>query len=364
MSHMNRRGMTLLELMVAVAILVVVVAMTTQVIISGVNMARNGNETGEGNEAARLAGDTIALQARLAGMGASLGLNVLANGAPRTISPVLAVNSTTGPDELWVVAPQRNVFGAGCDDKASPTPGYDMGAAAVVQQSLATGILPVRCSQTLTLPATLMVTNLSSAALIRAISTSAGGAQINFSESTAVTGQGFTNNYRRGGFTAGDLVMPVNIYRYYVAPFGPNNEPTLMVGQGVVNTGAGFPFTMVANSERPIVGPIEDMQVQFGIDPSDGDDPGNIVWRNGAPCGGTCYSDALGKYEPGARSIVLSIVSRSRRLLKDTAGTGNIAGLVPISVFDHIIAAPVADGMRRVKYERRIELPNAAPGSM
>lgn len=359
----QRRGMTLLELIVAMAILVVVVAITMQVIVLGVNLARNGNEAGESNETARFAGDTIALQTRLAGMGASLGLNVLANGSPRTISPVLAVNSTTGPDELWVVAPQRNVFGAGCDG-TSPTAGYDVGASAVVQQSLNNGILAVRCSNTLTFPSTLMVTNLSSAALIRATGTASSGAQINFAESTAVTGSGFTNNYRRGGFTAGDLVMPVNIWRYYVANYGPNNEPTLMVGQGVVNTGSGFPFTMVVNSERPLAGPIEDMQVQFGVDPSDGDDPSSVVWRNGAPCSGTCFSDSQGRYEPGARSIVLSIVSRSRKTLKDTSGTGNLAGLVPMSVFDHVIGSPVADGRRRVKYERRIELPNAAPGSM
>jgi hypothetical protein len=66
---------------------------------------------------------------------------------------------------------------------------------------------------------------------------------------------------------------------------------------------------------------------------------------------------------PGTRSLVVTIVSRSRRLLKDNAGTGNIAGLVPLSVFDHVVPA-VPDGLRRVKYERRIELPNAQPWNL
>jgi hypothetical protein len=352
--------MTLLELIVAMAILVVVVAITMQVIVLGVNMARNGNQATEGDEAARFAGDAISLQARLSGMGAPAGLTVVANSAVRVVNGILGVNSTSGPDELWVVVPNRNTFGQGCSGSA--------GTAAVVQKS-AIGALRVRCSSTLTFPGLFMVTNLTSGALVKATASTAvsggGGDDLTFSESGVA---GFTNNFKRGGFTKGDLVVPVTILHYYIANYGPLNEPTLMVAQGKVNSAAtGFPFVELTGTsavKQVVQMGVEDMQLQFGVDPNDGDNPTDIVWRNAYPCSGTCFSDASGAFVTGARSVVVTLVSRSTRTLRDSAGSKDMAGLKPMSIADHVISSPVADGKRRVKYERRIELPNAQPWNL
>lgn len=352
MKPLSPRGMTLVELTVALAILTVVVAMTMQVIVVGVNLARNGNETADSNESARIVGDTLALQARLAGMGAATGFNVAVAGTTRTISPIIGVNSTTGPDELWVVTPSRTTFNAGCDG----TNAGDPNAAAVVQESRTDGVLKLRCSNTLPANGVFMVTNLTSAALIEVTGYTSGGTQVTYAESSV---PGFTNNYKRGGFSAGDLVVPVNILHYYINPtFGPNAEPTLMVARGTINTAAGgLPFVEVANSAQAVLGPIEDMQFQFGVDPTDSDDPGQIVWQNG-------FGGAQGTWTPGLRSVTVSLVSRSRLTMRDTTGSRNLGNMKPLSVADHVLAAPVSDGFRRVRYERRIELPNAAPWNL
>jgi len=352
MRQSRRGGMTLIELLVSMAILIVVVGITMQVIVLGVNMARNGNETGDSNEAARLAGDTVALQTRLAGMGAAAGFNAVIGGAKRTISPVIGVNSTTGPDELWVVTPSRNTFNAGCDG----TNAGDSDAAAIVQESRTDGVLKVRCNSTLPATGVFMVTNLTSAALINVTGYTGGGTQITYSESGVA---GFTNNYKRGGFSAGDLVVPVNILHYYVNPsFGPSNEPTLMVSRGKLSTsGTGLPFVDVPNTAQVIMAPIEDFQLQFGVDSSDGDDPGRIAWHHG-------FGGTQGLWGPGLRSMVLTLVSRSRMTIRNTSGTGNLTNLKPMSIADHVLTSAPDDGFRRVKYERRIELPNAAPWNL
>ena len=359
MSRSQPRGTTLIELMISVGILIIVVAITLQVVIAGVNLARNGNETGESNEAARLAGDTIGLKLRLAGMGATAGLNVVIGGTTRTVAPIIGVNSSTGPDELWVVTPSSTTFGQGCaDTSANAATAGDTNAAAVVQESRTDGLIKVRCVRTLPAAGGLfMVTNLTSAALITVTgyTTSGSGNALTYAESGQT---GFTNNYRRGGFAAGDLVVPVTISHYFLQNSGPNNEPTLMVADGKLNTVAGgFPFVEVANTRRTVLGPIEDLQLTFGVDPSDSDNPSSIAWQHG-------FGGAQGTWTAGLRSVGLTLVSRSHRTLRDTAGNGNLDGLKPLSVQDHLLTNPVADGLRRVIYERRIELPNAAPWNL
>ncbi|MDP1825944.1 MAG: prepilin-type N-terminal cleavage/methylation domain-containing protein [Archangium sp.] len=346
MSQGNRKGMTLIELMVSMSILVVVVAMTTTIVIQGVNVSRRGHEITDANEAARMGGEALTSALQSAGLGMSGGVYVAHGAVVVRTSPVIIVNSTTGPDELWVVRTHRQALLESCVDE---------GAATTVQRS-GFGAIFARCSGGLTTAGLsgggltaaqniLMATNMSSGALLTnpVFTASPPGVSLGFDESGVAN---FADHPQRG-FQKGDLVMPVRLEHYFIAPF--NGVPSLMMEPGRVGSvSQGFAPT---GTPRLIQLGVEDMQFAIGSDPTFSGDPAQITWANG-PLGPN--------FVPGLKAVRVSLMTRSLRTLRASNGTVLLTNETsPQNLEDHVIPLPVVpDGFRRTLYTRRVELVN------
>ena len=331
--------------MISLSILAVVVAITMSLLVAGINLSRRGREISDANENARLAGETLTNALQAAGLGMAGGLYVSHAGVVVNTSPIIIINNTAGPDELWVARPHRNALAQSCVDE---------GAATTVQKS-GFGTLFVRCSAGLTAanlsglgaPNMLMATNMKSAALLSAPTFTVFGAgqNITYTES----GAGYADDPVRG-FLKGDLVMPVRLEHYFIGN-ATDGVPCLMMQPGVVGTVAnGFANVGVP---RVIQRGVEDIQFAAGFDPGLTGDPANI----------TLSSTAVGPtFVPGLRSIRVSVLSRSALRLLDASGhpITTSPDLAPRTLEDHVIGAPVPDGFRRTLYSRRVELVNLA----
>ena len=344
-------GMTLIELMISMTILIFVVAMTVTIVLAAVFVSRRGQEISDANEASRMAGDTVVNAIQGAGLGMSQGLYVSYAGVIVRTSPVIIVNNTNAPDELWVVRAHRNALLQSCVDE---------GAATTIQKS-GFGAIFARCSGGLTAAGLsgagltaaqtlLMATNMTSGALLSTpvFTTSGAGQSLGFAESGVA---GFADHPQRG-FQKGDLVMPVKVEHYFIAL--SNGVPSLMMEPGVIGTVAnGF---VAAGTPRLIQSGVEDMQLSVGIDTGQTGDPANITWSN------TAVGPA---FVTGLRSIRVSILSLSARTILGTDGRVLLtAEYSPRTLEDHVVTAPVADGRRRTLYARRVELVNLAAGDL
>jgi prepilin-type N-terminal cleavage/methylation domain-containing protein len=352
-TRLQTRGVTLIELMVSLAILAVVVTMTMSLVVAGMNVSRRGHEISDANEGARVAGEAITNALQAAGLGMSGGLYVSHVGVVVKTSPVIVINNTTGPDELWLVRPHRNALAQSCVDE---------GAATTVQKS-GFGPTPlfVRCSGGLTAaglsgsgaPNLLMATNMSTGALLSTptFAASGGGQNLSYDEAAA----GYADDQGRG-FQKGDLVMPVRIEHYFVNAVPDTTQPDggmpcLMMEPGVVGTVAqGFAPT---SAPRVVQRGVEDIQFAVGFDSTLTGDPANITLSNasvGPP------------YAVGLRSLRISVMSRSQMQILDSSGKAMKLSpdLAPRTLEDHVVGAPVPDGYRRTLYTRRVELVNLA----
>ena len=273
----SSRGMTLIEIIVSMGILVVVVAMTMTLAVQGMNVSRRGKELSDANEAARVGGDAIMNALQSAGLGMSGGVNISHAGVVVLTSPIIIVNSTTGPDELWVVRTHRSALLESC---------VDTGAATTIQRA-GFGPLYVRCSVGLTgaqlsgrgltaAQTLLLATNMSSGALLSApvFTPSAPGVSVAYAESAVAN---FADNQQRG-FNKGDLLMPAKVEHYFIGV--SNGQPALMMEAGTIGT-LPAAFDPIGGA-IPIQLGVEDMQFAVGIDPSPNNgDPTQITWSNG-----------------------------------------------------------------------------------
>ena len=124
------RGVTLMELLAAVAILSVAVTVAGRLVMEAVRLARAAEETAGSNDAARLALEAIARDARLAGMGAGGGLWVNRGGVPGRGNALHGgTGAGGGPDGLWLVVPHVNALKQSCAS-AEPPPRWWPGAPA------------------------------------------------------------------------------------------------------------------------------------------------------------------------------------------------------------------------------------------
>ncbi|MFO0595802.1 MAG: PilW family protein [Myxococcaceae bacterium] len=356
---LRSRGMTLVELMVSMGILVVVVAMTMNVVMAGVRISRRGEEVSNGNEAAMFAGQTLVKAAQSAGWGAPGGVLVVnGGGAVERRNSIVVVNSAVGPDELWVVRPHKNVHASACSD---PPPngtgcaagGTTCGAAQTVQRS-GFGNVWVRCASSLNgvdlsgpgAGTILMASNMTTGVLLTGVGFTpiAGGVDITYAESATAT---YATN-QVAGFQKGDMVYPVLIERYFIAPDPTHaNLPGLFRAVGTIGPGPGY--AMLAGPAPILVQPgIEDLQIAVATDAANTGDPTQFTWANGVG----------GLYVPGMKSLRISVSALS---LRPVGAVGNQSvEYNPLSLEDHVVA-PAADGFRRTLFSQRVELPNLAP---
>ncbi len=348
-------GFTLIELIVAMAVMLVAVAAATSLLIAAMRLARDSQGNVEAGERARLASAEMIENIERAGMGMGAGVTVSINSTPTLISPIFGTDAFDGgTDDLWVVTPTRNATGESCHDPGAKVP-LTGGSGATI---------PVPCSATfanftgagkflaITSPST------GKAALYSTPAISSGTAMSSF-ETTSVSGF--------PAFATGDELMAVQVLHYYIAP-NPNDtdpagnmHPALFRAVGKLSTTGTEPFVN-ETSPKPVVEipDVEDLQISYGIDPAGG---------NGANDPNTyTFVDTLNNpvYQPLAlpnmlKSLRISVVARSH-LTALREGTVNTA-LVPLTVENHVPAA-TPDGFERVIFIRRVELPNMAAVSL
>jgi type II secretory pathway pseudopilin PulG len=334
---MKTRGLTLLEVIVAVSITSFVMAMAVSVVNTGVALARKGEQTVASNEAARTAMEMLLRDLRIAGTGAAGGLWMTApGGTPVRINPIFTQAGANGTDMLWVVVPKPNIMMVNCASR---------GSAVSVTQS-GSGALNVTCNApALATTDVLMVSNFRTAALISA-PTFPSSTQIAFAESST---PGFSSSPEKGGFQRGDMVFPVDLVRYRIAINPDLGRPELLreIGALAVPFNATAPFTVEANAMSQRFGDVEDLQVAFGV----GTQPA-LAFTNG--------HNTL--FDPSAPPLAVrvSVLGITPKTILDNEG--KIQPLFPVTVEEHVPANPtVADGYRRSLYVRRIDLTNMNP---
>ena len=348
----TNRGVTLLELMIAVSITVVAIAATMGLVgFTGV-LARHADIVAEGNNNARLAGDVIAGALRNAGMGGGQGVYLGVAGSATMINPIhgadnLSLNyagrSVNNSDDLWLVVPDRNAMRDSCNTRGAyvsvVTPG--LGALSVVPFPTAP------CTNPFVNGESLLVTNMNRSALITNIAlNSPGPNQINYNESTI---SGFSNAPERGGFQVGDMVLRARVVHFYLDVNPLTNRLALYKADGMIGPDfLGRPFTDLATSRTVVQDYVEDFQVVYWVDPSLSNDPSQYVIQHGMPAG----------YQAGVRSVTISVVATTARKQIDESNQVILTGATaPRSVANHpAVATP--DGYMRGIYTRRIEIPN------
>lgn len=351
-----QRGMTLIEITIAAALLAIALAAAASLVLAAGRMARNSEEIGLSDAAARGPGEAIANMVRAAGLGAPRGLWMSPGGAPVRVSPIFGGDAATpeGWDDLWLVVPSPEALREPCSSLDTAT--------TVAVAGL--GPLQVACTAVFYSPNTLMVaSNMSSGALFR-LTTWAGS----FDPTTPSTIEyleqgdpGFSSAPEKNGFQVGDMVYPVNIFHYYVAPNPATGVPALWRARGTISGDPTAPFMHAPPAPPPTPPPetmleenIEDFQVTYGVD--EGIPPGNPIfytYRSGLP---PDFNGLL-------RSVRINVVARSRQPLRDWQDQALGGDFHPLAVENHAPAA-TADGYRRSWYRWRVEIPNMSAGAL
>ncbi len=350
-------GMSLVELTVSIAIMMIVVSAASGLFIAGTNMVATIERRGDTEDAARLALETVARSAENAGMGTQGGLWVRQASSNVLVSPVFGTDGkgTTTPfetDDLWLVVADRNAMRESCQpDSPGAFPG-----AAVVNYLTGTGPLQVRCVDGFSTSDVLLATNMVTGALLsprglRPGATSKAPATISYEEEGAA---GFSDSPAKGGFQAGDLVFKVNLTHYFVQANPATGRSALYRSTGKVSISAsGPPFTDVATSV--VQENIEDFQVSYFSAGTPLSPPENYI-----------PSDGLGfVYNPSQALRALQLTVVARTALPQRMQNGRLRAYHPVAVGNHDPGwkdADGYDGYERVIYSRRIELPNLAPG--
>jgi hypothetical protein len=348
----RNRGVTLLELMIAITITIVAIAATMGLVgYTGV-LARHADVVAEGNNNARLAGELVASVLRNAGMGAGQGIYLGFSGSPMLVNAVygadnLAVNyagrAVNSSDDLWIIAPDKNAMRDSCNSR---------GAYVSV---IAAGLGPLSvvpfpgppCAIPFVNGDALLVTNMNKSVLATNIAiNSPAPNQINYNESTI---PGFSNAPERGGFQVGDMALRAQVVHFYLDINPLTNRLALYRANGL--TGADFlvrPLNDIASTRTVVQDYIEDFQVVYWVDPNLSNDPSQYVIQHGMPPA----------YRAGVRSVTISVVATTaRRLIDENNQVTLSSATAPKSVANHTVVA-TPDGYMRGIYTRRIEVPN------
>ncbi len=415
------RGMTLIELMVSMTIMLVAVAAAVAVLSNGVRLANNNQLIIESNDASRMALEYMARLVRNAGVGAGGGVYVWTGAGPQLVPPVFGTDGTgpypPGPptvsDELWVVVPFAGTS-SNLSPVLNPMTGQELvctdGAPlpGVTQGGFASGGLRASCTSIFTAsahpppdapPAQLLVVNptTSQGALITNFNVTPESLPGTAGTISGYPGQGTLSNSQQG-FHIGDIVYPVQVMHFYVGQAPPGSTycdaamnicaPVLYVANAVPNTGGGFPFVDAAAPAAPrVVAPyIENLQVAYFVDPGLTSDPSQYLVSNTYPAGGFTGAAPCPPCTVtgplSLRSVRLTVVSRtgpSAVLSSDMteaaiiASTGNtspcnttglgFSNITPLIV-ENTFCESGYFGYRRSAYGRRVEIPNMLPGNL
>jgi len=341
-SPLRRRpeaGFTLIEIMVALAILTIAMTAVFATFSSQQLSYTNQNRVAEMQQNLRLAADMLVRDIRLAGYGLPMTTgtsadNVVlpATGNPHGITTMRAlfpVDNTTGPDQFYVLYLY--------DMDANQPPAEltaDMTATTSVTVDNTAGFVAGGGELVL-------VTDRVTADLFQ--TTSGGTATtLNFAIGTPVYNalslhqdNGVTRLYQVGTQPGSPptVAAKARFVRYFIDNVTDPNHPTLMVDRLI----AGQP-------PQPVADDIEDMQLSFGLDTNaDG-----VVDTQRSTAGGTAISAAE---IPRIRQVVLHLVARSRRPEKSWNGSRPGAA-------NHA-AATATDGYRRRTIEVNIDVRNS-----
>lgn len=163
----NSRGLTLIELSISVAMMLVAALAASAVIVAGSNMTAAAERRAGAEDAARLALEAIARSAANAGFGARDGFYIWRNSSSQRVNPVFGTDGkTTGTDDLWLLVSNNNLLRepAMPPNCVAPIPAT-LGSAAVNYTS-GPGTLLVSCITSFTDIKTLLISNGSTGALI------------------------------------------------------------------------------------------------------------------------------------------------------------------------------------------------------
>lgn len=352
------RGMSLLEIMIASAIMLLAIAAAAALVFAGGRMARNAELVADSDDASRVAAEVVINAVQLAGMGASRGLWVNQGGVATRISPVFGIDGTTGAgsntapapnasgwDDLWLVVPTRDALQEPCAVPGAYSP--------LVEASAPSAALTVSCAGSFALNDLLVVSNLSTAALINLTGITPSGSKVTLQYAEQGV-SGFSNAPEKNGYQAGDLVYGVSLVHFYVAN-APNGVPALYRSLGDVATDTtGRPFSDRPGSQRLIQTNVEDFQVAYGMDSGATPvDPNNYTFQHGLAPG----------FNGNLRALRINVVARTNNPMRDSqnnlaAGSSTLFGLVPVTVENHVPPLIPPDGFRRSLYSRRTEVLN------
>jgi prepilin-type N-terminal cleavage/methylation domain-containing protein len=338
----SNRGMTLLEMMIAVGLTSLVMSLALSLVVTGMTIARKDEQVVASNMAARTATEALLRDLRLSGVPAGIYVTD-PGGTPFRINSIFSVagaggvnEGLAGTDELWVVSPRPQMMRSDC--------ALD-GSAAVITSN-GTGTLSISCKTPIENADLLLVTNFQTAALITptAFPTST---TMNYAEQGV---SGFTNAPEKGVFMRGDYVVPVDIVHYYIEANPVTNRPQLVraVGGLAATPTAAAPFAD-DGTRKQVFANVEDLQLAFGV--------------GVAPA--ITFSSAINgaAFDPAAAPVSLRVSVVGITPLRVVTEDGNILPLGPVTVEDHV-AAVVPDGFRRSVVRRRVELLNIGAVSL
>lgn len=340
-SPLRRRpeaGFTLIEIMVALAILAIAMTAVFATFSSQQLSYTNQNRVAEMQQNLRLAADMLVRDIRLAGYGLPVTTGTSADnvalpaaGNPHGISTMRAifpVDNTTGPDQFYVLylydmdtnqppAELTSNMSATTSVTVDNTAGFAAGGGELV---LVTDRVTADLFQT-TSGGTATTLNFGSA--------------VAYNDIALHTYDNVTRLYQVGS-TPGSpptVAAKARFVRYFIDNVADPNHPTLMVDR-----------LIAGQAPQPVADDIEDMQLSFGLDTNaDG-----VVDAQRSTAGGTAISAAD---IPRIRQVTLHLVARSRRPEKSWIGSRPGAA-------NHAAAA-TTDGYRRRTIEVNIDVRNS-----
>jgi len=348
----RNRGVTLLELMIAVSITVTAIGATMALVgYTGV-LARHADIVSESSNSARLAGDLIASVLRNSGMGGGQGLYVAVGGTPILINPIHGADNLTlnyagrtvnSSDDLWLVGPDKNAMRDSCSSRGA----YVSVIAAGLGPLSVVPFPGAPCANPFANGDSLLVTNMNKSALLTNIAVNSPAPnQINYNESTI---SGFSNAPERGGFQVGDMALRARVIHFYLDLNPLTNRLALWQASGTIGPDfLGRPLNDIPATRAVVQDFIEDFQVVYWVDPTLSNDPSQYVIQHGMPAA----------YQAGVRSVTISVVATTAKVLIDQNNQLTLSNATaPKSVANHTVVG-TPDGFVRGIYTRRIEIPN------
>lgn len=346
------RGFTLIESVVAVGVMGAALVWMCTLVLNTTRLARNAERTGDTQDGARLAGDTLANDLRRAGMGAAGGIWTAAAGlSPVRVNAVYGTDGV-GTDDIWMVVPDKNTFQntTECNGVTNTASGS---ATIVVADTPPGQALPVACSTNFQVGDLLLVTNMTSSALITVTAlvpqTASTSGSITFLESTATS---FSDSPQRGAFAAGDMVYRVRALHYFIAPMA-TGLPGLFREVGKPTGDVTTPFQPPLGTPAALVqAGVEDLQVAYGLDTLGSSNPDNYTYLMGLAAG----------FAAGLKTVRVNVVAMSGTTMKnDDQMTMTSYASIP-QVENHVGLGYA--GYQRIIFSRRVELTNLAPENL